>query len=89
MSYSKKQLGCVLPHDVYFKFSFLKRVPIKPHGGQLLWLKICPGKKASAWKDAILKPRIADRKKMGPGTAVQPPGSAKNAVAINNKLYIL
>jgi hypothetical protein len=55
-------------------------------GGHYPWLKKCPAKTVSAWKGAILKPKTAGRMKMEPGTAAQPPGSAKNTVVINNKL---
>ena len=61
-----------------------KGVSENPRGGQLLWLKKYPVRKVSAWKGAILKPGIADRMKMEPGTAAQAPGIAKNTVAINN-----
>jgi hypothetical protein len=57
-----------------------------PDGGQSLWLKICPARKASAWKGVILKPKIAGRMKMEPGTAAQAHGFAKNTVATRNKL---
>jgi hypothetical protein len=37
----------------------------------------------AAWKGAILKPEIAGRMKMEPGTAVLAPGIVKNTVAID------
>jgi hypothetical protein len=48
-------------------------------------VKKCQKKKAFALKDAIFLLKIADRKKMAPGTVKQARSTAKNIVKANHK----